>query len=355
MKILLLGEFSGLHKNIKEGLIDCGHEVVVAGYSDGFKKIPTDISFESYLPSILGRVHKKIKPYFMADKMKDFDVVQLINPFLFYSKYYQSENLITKIKDNNNKIFLSGAGDDAYFWKYGRERLRYGPFSDFLKYDLKSNRYFMENEKSMIFNDKIISLCNGIIPIMYEYEVSYLEHRKRLSTIPIAINTDKVEYKENQIQKKIVIFHGLNRYGFKGTRHVEEAFQYLAKKYPSDLELIIDGGLPLDKYLKIMEKTNVVIDQVNTYSLGVNGVYALAMGKIVLGGAEPESLKSIGVNDSPVINIKPNAKSIIEEVEKLIDIRHNFVELGKYSRAFSERVHGHKIIAKKYIETWSKN
>jgi hypothetical protein len=28
MKILLLGEFSGLHNNLKDGLIELGHEVV---------------------------------------------------------------------------------------------------------------------------------------------------------------------------------------------------------------------------------------------------------------------------------------------------------------------------------------
>ena len=77
------------------------------------------------------------------------------------------------------------------------------------------------------------------------------------------------------------------------------------KKYPHDLELIIKGRMPLRDYL-IMAKANIVIDQTSTYSLGVNGVYALAMGKVVLGGAEPESLKRLGVEESPVINVEPN-------------------------------------------------
>ena len=43
MKILFLGEFSSLYKNLKEGLLELGHEAVVASYGDGWKKIPTDI------------------------------------------------------------------------------------------------------------------------------------------------------------------------------------------------------------------------------------------------------------------------------------------------------------------------
>lgn len=185
--------------------------------------------------------------------------------------------------------------------------------------------------------------------------MSYLHHSKRLPTIPIPINTNKIECKENTISKKITVFHGLNRFGFKGTRHVEEAFDFLSKKNSNDLELIIDGKMPLNEYLKVMQRTNVVIDQMYSHSLGVNGVYALAMGKIVMGGAEPESLKSLGVESSPVINLKPNAQSIIDEVEKLLAKPNNIQELGFKSRQFAEQVHGHTKVAQQYIETWSKH
>ena len=110
--------------------------------------------------------------------------------------------------------------------------------------------------------------------------------------------------------------------------------------------------MPLEKYLEVMRKTNIVIDQTNSYSLGVNGIYAMAMGKVVLGGAESESLKSLGVESSPVINIKPNAKSIVDAIEKLIDQKEQIREIGLKSRKFTEEVHGHIKIAKKYLETW---
>lgn len=38
MRILLLGEFSAFHKNLKEGLVALGHEVVLASHGDGWKK-----------------------------------------------------------------------------------------------------------------------------------------------------------------------------------------------------------------------------------------------------------------------------------------------------------------------------
>ncbi len=356
MKILLLGELSALHKNLKEGLLELGHEAIVAAMGDGFKKVPVDISFDSDMQGVLGKVIRRIKPLLYMQSMREFDVVQLINPFVFDMQYFPRDYFLDSLIKNNKKFFLLGAGDDAYFWRDGRKLLKYGPFDDFLKFDSMSDKYYLETDKAFSYNKKILNSSNGIIPIAYEYEICYQsELKKRLNTIPIPINTKKILYKDNIIVNKLVVFHGLNRYGFKGTRHVEEAFVYLSKKYPNDLELIIDGKMPLSKYLELLSRTNVIIDQMYSHSVGVNGVYALAMGKIVMGGAEPESLKSLGVESSPVINLEPNSQSIIDEIEKLLEKRSQVQELGFASRKFVELVHGHIKVAQQYIDTWSKH
>ena len=43
MKILLLGEFSALHRDLCDGLLALGHDARVASTGDGWKAIPTDI------------------------------------------------------------------------------------------------------------------------------------------------------------------------------------------------------------------------------------------------------------------------------------------------------------------------
>lgn len=351
MKILLLGEYSSFHLNLKEGLKELGCDVLLVGTGDGFKKIPMDISLDSTLPGRLGGIERAINYFKNLKNFTNYDVVQVINPFLFHH-LLPIPYFFRQLKSKNKALFLLGAGDDAFFWRLGRYQLRYGPFDDFLKYDLKKKKYFMESSRSFKINKKVLEYCNGIIPIMYEYEVSYQGQDKLLNTIPIPVNTSKVTYRENMPAKKIVVFHGLNRYGFKGTRHVEQAFNYLNQKYPNDLELIIDGNMPLEKYLGVLRRSNVVIDQLNSYSLGVNGVYALAMGKIVMGGAEQESLKSLGLESSPVINLTPDPESIIHEVCMLLERRDQIEAMGYESRLFAERVHGHIVVAKKFIDTW---
>ncbi|MDC3312134.1 glycosyltransferase, partial [Alphaproteobacteria bacterium] len=291
-------------------------------------------------------------PWIDLKKIIGYDIVQIISPDVLFTSYFPRKLFFNILRKFNSKIFLLAAGSDAYFWKYGRQRLRYGPFEDTLKYDLKSSTHPSEKEKYIDFNTFLADSVDGIIPVMPEYEICYYGHKNLLSTIPMPINTEKIKYEKNLVRDKICIFHGLNRYGFKGTRHIEEAFDILKKKYPNDLELIIDGHMPLKDYLELIRKTNILIDQTNFYSVGVNGLYGMALGKVTLGGAETESLDSLGVENSPCINIKPDPLNIVNEIEKLMAKRQEISDIGLKSRKFIEEVHGHRKIAQKYLDTW---
>lgn len=356
MKILLLGEYSGFYRNLADGLNAIGVEAQLCGSKDGFKNIPVDISLDSKFGGLLGKIHNRVIPFSKQSKLKNFDIVQLVNPFVFRNNYFPDKYFINKIIDSNKSFFMSAAGCDAYVWKNSRPKLRYGYFDDFLKYDLKSESFYMETQSSYDFNTYVLGRAQGVIPVMYEYELAYLNSNKLLKTIPLPVNTDQIRFEElNKLSGKITILHGLNRYGFKGTRHVEAAFDILRKKYPNDLELIIAGNMPLNEYLELMRRTHIIIDQTNSYSLGMNGIFGLAQGKIVIGGAEKESLNSLGVTESPVINITPDFISIVEAVENIINQRNRIRDMSYESRLFAETVHGYKNIAKMYVDLWSKS
>ena len=354
MKILLLGEFSGVYTGLKEGLKALGHEVTLASSRDGYKNIKgADISFDPKFPGILGKVENRLRPLAALPSLKGFDVVQLINPFAFDYFGFPKEFFIKQIKKNNKKFFLSASGTDAFYFQISRMKLRYGPFQDILDFDLNSTTCRFQEEEALAYNSWVAEIADGIIPVMYDYECGYADFPNLKSTIPLPINLQKYEYSENRVHEKLMIFHGLSRYGFKGTRHVEEAFDVLEKKYPNQLDLKIEGQLPIDKYLEIMKKANIVIDQTSCYSTGVNALIAMAQGKAVLGGAEPESLLCLGVESSPVINILPSSDSIVCEIEKLLQNPFSLSEIGMRSREFVRDNHDHIKIAQKYIDIWS--
>jgi hypothetical protein len=354
MKILLLGEYSGIHNNLKDGLVALGHECDVASAGDNWKKIETDINLDCKFSGILGKAEYRINWLRLLKDIEKYDVVHLVNPFAIPWKLFPAAEFVKRISKVSN-LYLSAAGDDAYFWRFGKKKLAYGPFDDFLKYDEKCSSYFMESDASFDHNNNIIEHCRGIIPIMYEYEKSYEGHPKLLKTIPIAINANKIKYSSNIINDKIVVFHGLNKYGFKGTRFVEKAFHHLKNKYPNSLDLRIEGNLPFDQYTSLLQNTNIVIDQVNGYSCGVNALISLAMGKIVLGGAEEIGLTSLNQISTPVFNITPKDNSISDTIEYLIENKNDFEALGLLGRKFVIENHCHIKIAEEYLRVWNLN
>ena len=354
MRILLLGEFSALHKNLRDGLRELGHEAVVASVGDGWKRIPADIDLGSQATGWRGRLERIARPEWSLPKLTGYDVVQIINPLLFSRKGGYNSGLLRAILAGNDRAFLVGAGDDAFYWREGRQTLAYGPFDDIIRYDLKGEACPWLDPKVRAFNLWLAQRVEGILPIMYDYWVGYQAFPHRRAPLPIPVNVTGIPYQENTLHGgKLRVFHGLNREGFKGTHYVREAFAFLQQHYPHEVECSIEGGMPLPAYLEHLSKMNVVIDQTSSYSCGVNALFALALGKVVLGGAEPENHLLYGDAPMPVLNITPDAGSIVRQVEAVLAQRADLAQLGAASREFVATHHDHVRVAERYLAAWA--
>ena len=278
MKILLIGEYSGLHRELKKSLISIGHEVTLAAASDFWKKFGADINL-GYGTNIYSyKARQLILPFLNLKYLRGYDVVHLVNFYTVPRFPLLNLFLIKFLKRNNGIVTLAGAGDDPFFVKYSEATLRYSPIPSHEKIDRK-RPYYMRNESHLKIMHECINYVDGIIPIMYEYYSTFCKagYAAKTSTpLPIPINCDEIKFQKNEIFNKIIFFHGLNRPGFKGTHIVEKCFSELMRKYPSDVECIIDGKLPFDEYMKVLSRVNVSVDQLYSYSLAMNALYSMA-------------------------------------------------------------------------------
>ena len=354
MKILLLGEFSGFYTNLKEGLEALGHEVVLASFSDGYKQIKSkDISFDPRAPGFLGKIENRIRPMLALPRLKGFDVVQLINPFAFDYSGFPVSFFIETIKNQNQRFFLSACGADAFYFQRLGDYLDYTPIADTLEYDYAENDCKFMSRKALLFNQKIADLADGIIPICYDHMVGYQNQNNLRAIIPLPLNHTKIEAHENVTKRKLTVFHGLTRYGLKGTRYIEDAFQIIQKRYPNDVDLVMDGDLSLTEYLKVISAANIIVDQASSYSYGMNALYSMAQGKVVMTGFENESLTAFGLSSSPVINIKPSSEHIVAQIEMFLEDPALVRKVGNETRDFVVRHHDYIEVAKKYVQIWS--
>ena len=355
MKVLLIGEFSGFHVNLKKGLEAIGVSCTLAANGDSWKKI--DGADESVYNSDGSTVVKRIKNYIISpllnrNHFKGYDVVQFVDPVIYHP--YINKIMFDSIRKNNKKVFISVPGGCFSLYKaYKENKLGYYIFDDNPElcavYEGKSLRSKIRKKQE----EYMYSKADGLIPIMYEYAVGVRDRNNCKKTIPLGFDATNIEYVPNKVNGKIRIMHGILREKSKGTAYILKAFEIIKERHPDDVEIIVDGKMPLNDYLELLKNVNILVDQCKEHCYGMNALYAMAEGRIVLGGASDNSLKEFGLTSCPVVHIEPNVDQIVEQLEQLILRKDEFEKLGYESRKFVEEFHDCKKIARQYLEVWN--
>lgn len=377
MRILLIGEYSRLHNSLKEALIKLGHDVLLVGNGDGFKKYPVDLqinhSFQNkFLKKLkvgfykltgvdLASLEIYLKTCYHFKKLKGFDVVQLINeaPFVITPKY--EKKIISRLMATNKKVVLLSCGIDHQCMSYMMEdKFRYSIMSPYLKdkslYDIYKFQLQYLNKDYTDLHTFIYNNCYGVIATDMDYHIPLIGHKKYLGLIPNPININKIKPVKVDATDKIKIFHGVNLGAIhkKGNHFFNDALRVIADKYNDKVEIKTTYNLPYETYIKLYDNCHILLDQVLGYDQGYNALEAMAKGKVVFTGAEKEWLNYYNIEEDTVaINALPDANYIAEKLEWLILNPQKITEIGENARVFVEKEHDYKVVAKKYIETWN--
>ncbi|WP_299220099.1 glycosyltransferase [uncultured Aquimarina sp.] len=380
MNILLVGEYSRLHNSLKEGLIKNGHQVTIVGNGDVFKKYPVDIDVDGtfvknnfLLNKIRHLIFKltsidiaSIETFIRFKKHKksllNYDFVQLINETPFNIGSYFEKKLLTFLFQNNKNVFLLACGDDYRYISYLLSgKFAYSTISPLLDNPNLKTAYrhtlkFVSKKQKQI-HDFVFKHIKGAIPVSVEYHIAYENTSKTLPLIPNPVNVDKIEVVPFADNGKIKILHGINRANYlkKGNRYFEEALAVIIKKYPNKIEVITTEDLPYKEYIAHFLSAHIILDQAQAHDQGYNALEAMAMGKVVFTGAGAAFRKYYNLKDIVAINTSPDSSKIAENLEQLILNPNQIQEIGRNARAFVEKEHHYKAIAKKYVDTWRTN
>jgi glycosyltransferase involved in cell wall biosynthesis len=373
MRIVIIGEFSSFSKNLSAGFRALGHECFVFSWGDGFKKIEQNkdnsyivnsqfngaekIEFLKYMIHSTLEFYKLKRKVYEMSKQEKWDSILIINPSFIKrkGKFWQArftKGMIRALLKSSENVYLSACGGDPPYYEFWDKRA----WKNKKLIDLNKTKTLSQ---SSITHFKYIStFINKVIPVMYDYAEAwrnsvYAQSYTVIPTIPLPVETEKYE-PYNEINGKIVVFHGIIRPKAKGTDYIVSAMERLTEKYPDKVECIAKGGLPLSEYLEVLRRTNILIDQTYAASSGMNALYSLAMGKVLLGGNEPENSIEYNYPNIPIVNIGPDSNQIFSELEKLILHPENIIRLSEEGRKYVEKVHDSKVVAQKYIDVFQK-
>lgn len=374
MRILLVGEYSRLHNSLKEGLEALQHEVSIIATGDNFKKFPVDYSihpkffldnkFLVFCNKVLFRifktdlqlVEKGILFWFFLPKLKNYDVVQLINSnaietYPFFSKY-----LLKKLFNQNKKSFLLVCGEDTPVIDFLlKDEVKYSVLTPLLQNKkLASNYRFSLKYTRKNYRDLYEFVSKKVSKIMvsdFDYKIALPEK----TLIPNPVNTDKITFQATAVSDKVIIFLGKNNSSAikKGTVFFEEAVSIIQKKYGSKVDIIKVEDVPYNEYIALYNQSHILLDQVYGYDQGYNALEAMAKGKVVFTGAEDEFTAHYNLTERVCVNAIPDVDYLVNELSFLIENPDEITTIGKRARAFIEQEHDYIKIAQKYLDAWN--
>lgn len=360
MRILFLGEYSNVHTTLAAGLRKLGHEVCVMSDGDGWKNYPRDVDL-CRRSGFWGKISFLWRLMKALPRMRGYDVVQIINPMFLELKAERMMLFYRYLRRHNGKMVMCAFGMD-YYWVSVNHELRPMRYSDFnIGDESRSDDVAQSDYREWVgtareaLTKAVAQDADAIVAGLYEYFVTYelaeegrLKNKLLYIPFPIVIS-ENVRPRKTDGRLRIFIGISKGRSAYKGTDIMLEVAREVEAKYSDRMELRVAEGLPFDEYCRIIEDSDVLIDQLYGYAPAMNALLAMSKGIVVVGGGEPEHYELLGEKKlRPIVNVEPTRESVFRALESLVLHPEKVDEMKRESVIYVRRHYDFVQVAQQY-------
>ena len=363
MRILLFGEYSNLHATLAQSFRRLGHNVTVISDGDHWRNYRRDIDLTRHNETCkIDGISLILKLIFLLPRLRNFDVVQIINPKFLPLKARFSRLLLKYLKRHNNIISMGCFGMDSIVLRRQNEGCL--EYSDTYSYGKRINDEYVSLIHSWLHDEEIHTTesaamtANCLMACLYEYYTVYnIEpYRSKLFYLPLPISIDQ-DAKPKSITFPINVLVGVqrNRIAEKGIDQILPLLERFETEYPDKIKLQKVESVPFAEYKKLIAQADVIVDQLYSYTPAMNALEAMKNGTIAISGGEEDYYRFIGENElRPIINLRPFCNEENYRILKshLLDL-NKLNQMSAQSIEFIKKYHDSDLIARKYIEVYS--
>ncbi len=362
MKILLLGEYSNVHHTLAQGLRALGHEVVVASDGDGWKNYPRDIDLHRNVSSLSDSLRFMARLLRNFRKFRGYDIVQIINPVFIPLKAERILPFYKYLRKHNGRIVMGAFGMDYYYIKACLDMATFR-YSDFnfgntertSEENTAFKRDWLYGAKGEL-NHVIAQDADAIVAGLYEYYASYSAHftpTDKLHFIPFPVvlqSSSELPAREKGAPVRFFIGIQKRRSVYKGTDIMLQALERVKADRPEACIINKAVSVPFEEYVKLVNSSEVILDQLYSYTPAMNALEAMSRGLINVGGAEPENYAIVNEDTlRPIINVQPDEDDVYRKLLHLVDHRDELIpRLQKESTEYICKHHDHLKVARQY-------
>lgn len=371
MKILLIGDASNYHNALSVGLSRLGHEVTVASNGSRWMDTARHIDLRRSGGKFGGALLWVRLNTLLASRLKGYDVVQLVNPIFLELKPKRVASLFRKLKRDNGGVFLTALGTDTAYLRMamgknsplGYSEWQIGGYAAPLAESARGEQLKSWLRDPLLSHAEMVyENVDGVVSALYEYHLSMkgVVPDDKLTYGGIPIDVESIEFDSRGFDStplKVLAPYHSGREFEKGI----DVLMDIAEKIPGiDLQPVT--GLKFADFVKRLRESDVVLDQYYSYTPATTALMAMAMGKIVVTGAEPEFEDFIG-GQVPAFNASPFNNDEIREFlvaaregkksgrESEIEFKGKIIG-GSSAREFVKHQNDTEVVAARFIDFW---
>jgi hypothetical protein len=343
MKILIIGDFSSAGHFLQMGFNALGVKSTHIAYQNGWRENPIEINLTSKYKGLIGKIDSYLKP-FQLSNLKGFDQVIFLDYFPFPRTFGINSIITKRIQDQNKSSVLWVMGCDSKMYQWGSNSGS-NLCKSCLKFDQKSEICSCSNDVNA--EKLFLAGISKIVPACYEYDQAHKGDKRinEMIQLPVPI----LPQKKRRHNSKIKFFHGLNRYGFKGTSIVETVFDELNTHFNDKAEFLIKGKMKFEEYNSLLLNQDVVVDQLYNKGLGINSLLTLSKGKILIAGDPKPSCDLINAPRPPMLYVDPTVNSLRESIEYALNDFSIFDSFFEEGREYIAKYHSPEVVASKFL------
>lgn len=368
MKILLMGDASNYHRCLATGLARLGHEVTVASNGSGWMNTGRDIDLSRRPGRIGGAVLWARLNTVLASRLKGYDVVQLASHGFVSLRPGRMAKIFDRLRRDNGKVLVTALGTDSIFvqacnaadspLRYSEWQLPSGPTE--WGASPGAERDIWLSDELLDFSHHIYSHVDGVVSALYEYDVVC---RYAYPGLPIAYGGIPIDLSSLPERKNAPARDAALRMTFaahrgreaeKGADVLLRAARHVAGKHPDKVVLSCPDNVPYSQFIDILRRSDIVTDQLYSFTPATTALLAMALGAVPVSGAEDEFYDFIGENElRPIINPDPcDFERTCAALERAVTDRRHFEQMQSQGREFVKRHNDVDLVARRFEQFW---
>ena len=356
LRVLLIGEASGVHWTLKTALEDLGHHCDLLIQQGLESQRPYDISLGVSGTGLVNQIKRNTLPILRAMRLENYDVVNFLNAITSQNGRYAKYKDIPILRKKCRVMSYYAVGcDELGLIMMNRGRLPYTPCdtcygsTDQLGQDCK---LWIRDH-----HEQGVGLAEQYFDVGFGSMVEYDHARHAFDPgnfvrVPFPIDAEKIPFAPATLKDRPLVVHTPTRRAFKGTDTVLSAVDLL-RRTRDDFDFEVVEGLGYQDYLRVIRTSDVVIDQIFSQSPGMNALELMAMGKVVMTGATDLGRSYFPfMADMPAYDAPPNATALAAALDRVLDDKAGWGHLAARGRDYVVENYDRHEVARTFLDGW---